>query len=118
MEKKEQDTLVRAYAMLMALQKNVAELPSVTEIYLTEYHLALDMLEGIGIDVTQFRIPSSEVQRHVASFNLSDGSKNYSKDKYIPKALLLTKLEAILTYFELTTSKEARKIGFTPPDKQ
>ena len=115
MKKDNQDTLARAYAMLQSLRQNVDKLTSVEEIYVNEYHAALDILENTGIDVTQFRIPPSEVQPRLTSWYY-DGSETpgaYSKEKYVPKELLLTKLDAVLLYFDITHSEEPRKIGFS-----
>lgn len=120
MGKNDQDTLTRAYAILRALRNNIAELTLVEEIYVREYHTALDTLEGIGIDVTQFRIPSSEVQPRVTSISvvysgIPSPPPKYSKEKYVPKQLMLTKLDAILVYFEITYSEKPRRIGFSLP---
>ena len=57
-----QDILKRALAMLSSLEENVVKIngqPS--ESYVDTFHNELDSLEGIGIDVGQFRVPPSEV---------------------------------------------------------
>lgn len=113
MKENGQDRLARAYAMLQALRNNIAELTLVEEMYVREYHTALDMLESIGIDINDFRIPSSEVKPHINS--ISDRGPTYSKEKYVPKQLLLAKVDAILIYFNITLSEKPRKIGFSPP---
>lgn len=115
MKKDDQDTLARAYVMLQSLRQNVDKLTWVEEIYANEYQASLDILAGIGIDVAQFRISPSAVQHRVtASW---PGGQDYSKEKYVPKALLLTKLDAVLIYFDITYSEKPRKIGFSLPDK-
>ena len=115
----EQDVLARAYARLSALRKNIGEMVDylVLEIYVQEFHAVLDRIEGIGIDVPEFRIPDSEVKPRMTSSyvdNSSGVSRNtYSEEKYVDKAFILTKLDAILGYFEIITSEKPRKIGFT-----
>ena len=118
-KKNNQDTLARAYAMLQGLKNNIAGLTWVAEIYVTEYHMALDMLESVGIDTTQFRISASKVRPRVTASYSRGGEthRTYSQEKYIPKELLLAKLDGILIYFEIATAEKPRKIGFSPPDK-
>ena len=122
---KNQDILKRAYATLRALQNNIDDITTtynrVEETYVVQYHAALDMLEGIGINVEQFRIPPSEVQHRETispvSYPEQPAPEEYTKEKYVMKGLLLTKLDTILIYFDLTHSDEPRRIGFTPPSK-
>lgn len=115
METKNQDVLIRAFARLQGLRSSVANLTSVGEIYVKEYHEVLDKLEGIGIDTSDFRVPSSEVKPRITGFSID--VTHYSKDKYVPKALLLAKLDAVITYFEITTAEKPRTIGYHTPGK-
>ncbi len=122
MQEKNQDSLERAYATLKAMKSNINGITTiygVPEKYISQYHAALDMLEGTGIDVTQFRIPPSEVQHceTIPTVSYPGQPKEYTKEKYVTKGLLLTKLDTILMYFDLTHSDEPRRIGFTPPGK-
>jgi hypothetical protein len=116
MAESNQDRLVRAYATLSSLRKNIGEIATgVRETYVHEFHRILDKLENIGIDVSEFRIPDSEVKRRVVSVGLQ--GPNYSGEKYVDKAFILTKLDAILGYFEIITAEKPRGIGFHTPDK-
>jgi len=124
MQEKNQDSLKRAYATLQALQSNINDIATVygvEEKYVSQYHAALNMLEGIGINVEQFRIPPSEVQHRETispvSYPEQPAPEEYTKEKYVTKGLLLTKLDTILMYFDLTHSGKSRRIGFTPPGK-
>ena len=125
MQEKNQDSLKRAYATLQALRNNIDAITTVygvEEKYVGQYHIALDMLEGIGIDVAQFRISSSEFQHRVAqgltvSYPGKPAPREYTRGKYVTKGLLLTKLDTILMYFQLAHSDEPRRIGFTLPGK-
>jgi hypothetical protein len=113
-----QDALARAYATLSSLRKNIGEITTgVRETYVHEFHSVLDKLENIGIDVSEFRIPDSEIAIVVRSFNTLTGVKSYSDEKYVDKPFILTKLDAILGYFEITMSEKPRSIGFHTPDK-
>ena len=107
MGKDDPDVIARALAALRALRDNVAQLGTVGEVYVTEYHDTLDMLEGIGIDTAQFRVPASQVQFYPIG-----------TAKFVPKHLLLTKLDTVLNYFQIIASEKPKKIGFSSPSKQ
>lgn len=111
----DQDTIFRAYARLKGLRSNVDKLSLVEDTYANEYHSILDTLEKTGINTTEFRVPTAEIKPRITS--VSRSGKHYSDEKYVPKVLLLAKLDAILIYFEVITSPEPKKIGFTSPDK-
>ena len=125
MPEKNQDSLKRAYATLQALRNNIDDITTVygvEENYVGQYHAALDMMEDIEINVVQFRIPASEVTHRVAqgitvSYPGLPAPRESTRKKYVTKGLLLTKLDTILMYFELTHSDEPRRIGFTLPGK-
>lgn len=113
----EEDALARAYARLSALRKNIGKMVDylVLETYVQEFHAVLDRIEGIGIDVSEFRIPASEVEPRIrASWMEGNTSKHeYFEEKYIDKSFILTKLDAILGYFEIITSEKPKRIGFS-----
>lgn len=118
MVENKQDILARAYATLSSLRKNIDRMTTslAPEIYVREFHTVLDRLEGIGIDVSEFHIPESLVKPRVMSVSLEGTS--YSEEKYVDKSFILTKLDAILAYFEIITSEKPRKLGFSPPDNR
>ena len=120
MEKSKQDVLTRAYAMLSSLRKNIAQLSGVEEKYVNEFHIVLDKLEKIDISVSEFRIPDSMVKPKVTMSHITRGGAEhiYSDEKYVDKALILVKLDAILGYFEIITAEKPRKIGYHTPDNQ
>ena len=118
MTKNSQDELVRAYAILQALRKNIGQMTdySILETYVNEFHSVLDRLEGIGIDVSEFRVPDSAVKPRLTA-SWVGGGRSYSEEKYVARSFILTKLDAILNYFEIITSEKPRKIGFTKSDE-
>ena len=113
MTENNQDAFTRVYATLLSLRKNIAQMTTslAPKIYVREFHTVLDRLEGIGEDVSEFRISDSEVKPLVTS--VSREGKRYSEEKYVDKSFILTKLDAILGYFEIITSEKPRTIGFT-----
>ena len=111
--KNSQDELARAYATLSSLRKNIDKIGSIPEKYVCEFHAVLDRLEGLGIDIAEFRIPDSEIAPAVRSFNMITRETHYSEEKYVDRAFMLTKMDAILGYFEIVTSEKPRKIGFS-----
>ena len=115
-----QDALTRAHAMLSSLRKNIDQMTeyNVTETYVHEFHNVLEKLEGIGIDVSEFRIPDSELKhRDTAASMYVRGERispyEPSEEKYVDRTLILTKLDAILGYFEIITSEKPKRMGFT-----
>lgn len=120
MTKNKEDVLARAFATLSSLRKNIDQRTaySVKETYVREFHAVLDKLEGVEIDVTEFRIPDSQVTPRVQIWNYGGGRDSYSKEKYVERVLILTKLDAILGYFEIITSGKPRRIGYHTPDKR
>ena len=114
------DKLARAYVMLSALRKNIDQMTSVTETYVTQFHTVLDRLEAIKIDVSDFRIPDLVVKPKVTGVPAvnyltgeSRGHVSYSKEKYVDKSFILTKLDAIIGYLKNITSEKPRRIGFS-----
>ena len=119
MAENKQDILARAFMTLSALRKNVGEITyGVEEKYVREFHTVLDRLEAIGIDVSEFRVPISEVKKVARGGSYLTGETWYSDEKYVDKPYFLTKLDAILGYFEIITSEKPRRIGFSPPDNR
>lgn len=116
MGKNVQDELARTCATLSALRKNVEKLPLVEEIYVHEFHDALDRIKNIGIDVDEFYVPDFEIQPHLTSINTLSGKRSYTHDKYVNKIYMLTKLDTVLSYFEFLTSPEPKRIGFRKPE--
>jgi len=115
MAKNSQDELARAYAMLSSLRKNVDKIYDVTPEYVNVFHNVLDKLQGIGIDVSEFRIPDSEIKPRAASMNYLTGEAHYTQERYVDKAYFLIQLDTVLSYFEIITSEQPRKMGFSPP---
>ena len=51
-----------------------------------------------------------------ASVKKFTGIIAYSEEKYVDTPYFLTKIDAILNYFDITTSEPPRTIGFHPPN--
>ncbi len=112
-----QDVLARAYATLVALRNNTEKINyGIQEKYVREYHAILERLEGIGHTLTEFRIPREEVGPRVTSVDMS-GGRTYTQENYVDKIYFLTKIDALLGYFDLISSERPRKIGFRAPDR-
>ena len=111
-----QDALARVYATLSSLRKNIDQMTeySVEEKFVREFHTVLDRLAGIEIDVSEFRIADSLVKPRVMSKSYKGIS--YSEEKYVQRSFILTKLDAILGYFEITLSEKPKRIGFVKSD--
>ena len=125
MVENKQDALARAYVMLSSLRKNIEQITAlVPETYMNEFHSVLTKLEGMEIDVSEFRIPDSEINPRVTSIhtltfaNSPKEGADYSKERYVEKAFILTKMDAIIGYLKITTSKKPRKMGYPTPDNK
>ncbi len=92
----------------------------ILETYVHEFHTALDRLGNIGIDVSEFRIPDSAVKPRITASWLEgeESHRSFSEEKYVDKPYFLTKVDAILAYFEIITSKKPKRIGFSTPDNR
>jgi len=122
MEENIQDKLARAYAMILSLRENIKGMKSanIPEIYVQEYHSVLDKLEGLGFNLSEYRIPDSMVKPDIGVRVTSVSGEDktlYSGGKCVDKSFILIKLDAILGYFEIVTSEKPREIGFRTPKK-
>lgn len=113
----ESDKLARAYARLRALRDNLPTHYRVKEPYVREYHEALNHLEGLGFDVEEFRVPKDMLARVPIPTNIMTGETKYGEDLKVERTFLLSKLDAVLAYFELVTRKVPTNIGFRPPSE-
>ena len=109
------DKLIRAISLLTALQgstKNANEHNDLSDSHVNEFHTTLSSIADMGIDITEFLIPNSELKpRHLASA----GSVNsYSKENYVRKSIFLTKLDGILNYLNYILKEPKRSAGFKP----
>jgi len=112
------DGLRRVYARLEALRDNLPERTKVEEEYVSQFHGALTKLASLGLDAADFHVPEESVQ---PSRYIIDGViKNESEEKYVDRAMLRSKIEETLAYFDLSDllSDEPvpREIGFAAPN--
>ena len=121
MTKNKQDKLKRAHAMLSSLQNNIAQMGgNVPEKYVHKFHDVLNRLGGIDIDVTEYRVPDSELKHRDTAASMYVGGERItpykpSEEKYVDKPFILTQLDAILGYLDSLISdkpEKPRKIGF------
>ena len=77
MTENKQDILARAYATLLSLRKNISQMKAghVLETYVNEYHTVLDRLGGIDIDVTEYRVPDSELKHRDTAASMYVGGE-------------------------------------------
>lgn len=122
MEENIQDIYARAYATLSSLRNNISQIKdNPTEAYVNEYHSVLDKLGEIGVDLSEFRILESMVNPKCTFSSISSNGRvenRYTDEKYIDRHFLLIKIDAVLGYLKIITSKKPRKMGFHQPEKQ
>ncbi|HEY1645410.1 MAG TPA: hypothetical protein VGF75_03405 [Candidatus Saccharimonadales bacterium] len=110
-----QDTLKRAYASLLSLKKNLPnDHPNnlMDESYVDIYNEQLSKLESVNIDVSDFRIPDNMLERRLTTHNTRTGVSTYSKGRYVPTGYFHTRLDSLLTYFDLSQENDKTEIGF------
>jgi hypothetical protein len=115
----EQDQLIRTYVRLSALMKNLESKGSIKETYVSEYHSIVTQLEAGGWEIEEFKIPETVLHQRVTSWNPLSGHKTLSKNRFVAGAFFMSKLDAILGYFDLLTEPEEKKhIGFSAPTRK
>jgi hypothetical protein len=120
MIKNSQDELTRAYAILQSLRKNIGDINNIKieETYVKEYHTALSKLISIGIDVSEFEIPSSEITSipvaHIVTIQPGQSIPRgpLTKEKYVDKKYLLMKIDTVLNYLEIILSEKPKRMGY------
>ena len=115
------DTLLRAISLLTALRNNTKDLGEqgdISESHVNEFHTILSTITLLGIEVTEFHIPESEVKPQIASQSWSGGQRHikYTDEKFIRKSIFLTKLDGILNYLEQILKEPKRSTGFKPKE--
>lgn len=120
-----QDNIIRAYTRLVALKQNLSSAYDIKEKYVKEYHEIIDMLsKETNALFEEFRIPTQEIKYQMTScwpadpYSGQEAGQTYSEDRYCEKELFLSKLDALLSYFQIKyLSQEKQEIGFKPPEK-
>ena len=122
-----QDNIIRAYARLVALKDHLPKDGwGIKEGYINDYHQIIGILsKEIESSLDEFKIPNGEINYKVTSFWPDDpdtgerGGQTHTDERYCERALFLSKIDAILSYFQivyLSKGEEKKKIGFQSPD--
>lgn len=108
------DKILRCYTRLEALKKNLPNDHKIHEKFIEDYHEILRIIsEEARIELDEFNIPNIEIKPKLTSSNYLTREKHYSKDNYCDKAIFLSKLDALLSYFQFKyLSQEKPQIGF------
>lgn len=109
--------LYEAYSRLDGFRRNVPENGiHIKENYVVQYHQIVDLLESVsGKQLQNFRVPPNELERLMATYNTETEQATYTNERYCERAMLLMKVDALLTFFAMqTNTSEKRPIGFTP----
>jgi hypothetical protein len=114
-----EDTLRRTYSQLISLRNN---LPSDHPDNKMEwdnvnlYNELIQKLETIGFNVNDFKIPESMLTNERVESNYVTHETVESGRSNVRHGFLKTKLDSILTYFQLGTQKT--RFGFRDPDEE
>jgi len=112
MENQDQDKLLRLYTRLNALKINLSPKGTIQDNFVGDYHLIVSEMESLtGSNLVEFKIPMSEVKPLPTG-----GTTNqmfYTSRSYCSSSLFFSKLDALMTYFQLKyLSNEKPQIGF------
>jgi hypothetical protein len=108
------DEVLRAYAIIKALQGNVPEGYEVEETWVQQFNEALSKIEkALSIDLADFKVPKDALYRSVASSNYLTEDVKYQDGLWCRREVLMHKIEATLTYFTGLQGGQEKKIGFS-----
>ena len=112
-----QDELIRAYAILQALRKNIDQIIDyyVSEKYVNEFYSALSKIKKLDIEINDFIIPEELIKPRIR-FSSLEGDE-YTEEKYVEKSFILTKIDTVLGYLQIITSPEPKRIGYRKPEE-
>ena len=101
------DKILRAYTRLRGIKDNLPENSFIRVHHVIDYHDIIDSLENeTGLSLSEFRIPETEI------------FENQLTIKGCLKSFIMSKLDALLSYFELRfLSGKELDIGFKPPER-
>lgn len=91
--------------LIIALRNNLPDSREIKDVYVNDYHSNVYILEvETGLSLAQFRVPYDRINPKLTSlwpaipaFGQKAGV-TYSKDKYCEKSLLLSKMDALISY--------------------
>ena len=117
-----QDNIIRVYTRLLGLKNNLPkDCFGIKENYVNDYHQIVDILaRETEISLDEFMVPDQEMENKMTScwpdnefFGQKAGAK-YSKDRYCERELFLSKLDALLSYFQIKylSGDKPQEIGF------
>lgn len=117
------DQYVRLYSRLHSLKANLPENKYISENYVQEYHIIIDDLsKAATIELSEFKIPPSEIKPSIIGNKANITGElswvqesSYSETRYCERNIILSKMDALLMYFQISNSKEKESIGFKPP---
>jgi hypothetical protein len=107
--------LVKLLARLTALKNNLPK-HWVERKYADEFNSVLLELERISKEnLNEFKIPASEIQPRVISFNMLSGRRTYSSENYCDRNFLLMKINGTLNFFTilLQPTEIKNQMGFS-----
>jgi hypothetical protein len=122
----ERDKILRVYTRLKSLRNNLPQRYNIHEKYVQEYHEIVNLLsEETGSSLKEFKVPDEELERKVTSawpsipYLKQKAGRRYSEERRCERNMLVSKLDALLSYFEFKYLSEKRTdIGFKPPKKK
>lgn len=110
------DQLLRAHSMPISLRDNLPNNNYINEKWAGEYNRAVDKVESaVGMDLQEFKLPSSELQRVPSSGNYLTKEVTYRDGLWCERSFLMQRFGSILIYFTGLQSDNQRQIGFRAP---
>lgn len=113
----EQEEIKKAFVNLRSLKDNLPKSLSINEKFVRMFHNEINRLVAIGFSgLDDFKVPENEIKHEMTSFTPAapefgqQESISYSQDRYIEREILLIKIDALLAYFQVSSTEV--EIGF------
>jgi len=105
----DEDKILRAYTRLKGIKDNLSENTIIPTNHIKDYHTIIDSLEkALSLSLSEYRIPDTEIEEY--NMGVVEGCK---------KSFFMSKLDALLSYFEFKYLSEKKiDIGFKPPEER
>ena len=107
-----QEFILQSFVILKSLRDNIKKEDQYThEKYVEEYHKILDELKNGGHSLERFEISGDELEYLPSSYSPGTGTK-YHSYRSVETQMLLTKLDAVLLFFQILNERPEQTIGF------
>lgn len=106
------DKLPQAHALLSSMKNNLPSNYEIDAKYVMQFHRIVDTLQETGIDLTNFRVPASDLHPETTGGNYLSGETYYSGRTVTLRSDLILKIDAVLSAISNTSPTENVENGW------